>query len=163
MCLRLWCIQVQTDISVDTKQQTLQGVAFPLHKDAVAALERYRDKKLNYVQLVSPQELIISESVTFAWSVVWGRQSSPLPFKIHWLERYRCFMVRSCLQTDTMSYSFCPKKPLFFSLKFNGPMSQDQISTKYKGIIVELSLLCLSSLFVGCPKIFFFLFFFFLQ
>ncbi|XP_036962405.1 twinfilin-1a [Acanthopagrus latus] len=43
--------EVQTDISVDTKQQTLQGVAFPLHKDAVAALERYRDKKLNYVQL----------------------------------------------------------------------------------------------------------------
>lgn len=64
--LCLWCIQVQTDISVDTKQQTLQGVAFPLHKDAVAALERYRDKKLNYVQLVSPQALIISESVTFA-------------------------------------------------------------------------------------------------
>lgn len=68
--LCLWCIQVQTDISVDTKQQTLQGVAFPLHKDAVAALERYRDKKLNYVQLVSPQALIISESATFARSII---------------------------------------------------------------------------------------------
>lgn len=44
---------MQTDISVDTKQQTLQGVAFPVHKDAVAALERFRDKKINYVQLVS--------------------------------------------------------------------------------------------------------------
>lgn len=43
--------EVQTDISVDTKQQTLQGVAFPIHQDAVAALERYRDKKINYVQL----------------------------------------------------------------------------------------------------------------
>lgn len=52
--LVLWRVQVQTDISVDTKQQTLQGVAFPIHKDAVAALERFRDKKLNYVQLVSP-------------------------------------------------------------------------------------------------------------
>lgn len=50
----LLCVQVQTDISVDTKQQTLQGVAFPIHKDAIAALERYRDKKINYVQLVSP-------------------------------------------------------------------------------------------------------------
>ncbi|XP_051238379.1 twinfilin-1a [Dicentrarchus labrax] len=51
---------VQTDISVDTKQQTLQGVAFPIHKDAVAALERYRDKKINYVQLQvdAEQELI---------------------------------------------------------------------------------------------------------
>lgn len=54
LCLCLWCVQVQTDISVDTKQQTLQGVAFPLHQDAVAALEHYRDKKFNYVQLVSP-------------------------------------------------------------------------------------------------------------
>lgn len=43
--------EVQTDISVDTKQQTLQGVAFPVDKDAVAALERFRDKKINYVQL----------------------------------------------------------------------------------------------------------------
>ncbi|XP_041650933.1 twinfilin-1-like [Cheilinus undulatus] len=52
--------EVQTDISCDTKQATLQGVAFPIHKDAVAALERYRDKKLNYVQLEvdAEQELI---------------------------------------------------------------------------------------------------------
>lgn len=61
VCLCLWCVQVQTDISVDTKQQTLQGVAFPIHKDAVAALERYKDKKINYVQLVSPKVQIISE------------------------------------------------------------------------------------------------------
>ncbi|XP_075998182.1 twinfilin-1-like [Genypterus blacodes] len=53
--------EVQTDISVDTKHQTLQGVAFPLHRDAVAALERFKDKKLNYVQLKIDieQELIL--------------------------------------------------------------------------------------------------------
>ncbi|CAJ1056273.1 twinfilin-1-like isoform X1 [Xyrichtys novacula] len=52
--------EVQTDISVDTKHATLQGVAFPLHQDAVAALQRYRDKKLNYVRLEvdAEQELI---------------------------------------------------------------------------------------------------------
>ncbi|KAG9280870.1 twinfilin-1a [Astyanax mexicanus] len=43
--------EVKTDISVDTKQQTLQGVAFPLHGDAMEALEKFRDKKFNYVQL----------------------------------------------------------------------------------------------------------------
>ncbi|KAL0968041.1 hypothetical protein UPYG_G00261540 [Umbra pygmaea] len=43
--------EVNTDISVDTKQQTLQGVAFPMHGDAVKALERFRDKQVNYVQL----------------------------------------------------------------------------------------------------------------
>lgn len=47
------CPQVQTDISVDTKQQTLQGVAFPLHGEAMNALEQFKDKRLNYVQLVS--------------------------------------------------------------------------------------------------------------
>ncbi|XP_062402695.1 twinfilin-1-like [Sardina pilchardus] len=43
--------EVQTDIGVDTKQQTLQGVAFPLHGDAMNALEQFKDKKCNYVQL----------------------------------------------------------------------------------------------------------------
>ncbi|KAI4905650.1 hypothetical protein NFI96_011349, partial [Prochilodus magdalenae] len=43
--------EVQTDISVDTKQQTLQGVAFPLHGDAMEALQKFRDKTFNYVQL----------------------------------------------------------------------------------------------------------------
>ena len=60
-CVCLWCVQVQTDISVDTKQQTLQGVAFPVHKDAIAALERFRDKRINYVQLVSSSEKILSD------------------------------------------------------------------------------------------------------
>ncbi|KAM9375547.1 twinfilin-1a [Pholidichthys leucotaenia] len=41
----------QTDIGVDTKHQTLQGVAFPIHQDAVAALKSFRDKTINYVQL----------------------------------------------------------------------------------------------------------------
>ena len=45
-------LQVQTDISVDTKQQTLPGVAFPMHGDAMDALLRFRSKELNYVQLV---------------------------------------------------------------------------------------------------------------
>lgn len=43
--------EVQTDISVDSKQQTLPGVAFPLHGDAVDALKRFRNKEINYVQL----------------------------------------------------------------------------------------------------------------
>ncbi|XP_015237832.1 PREDICTED: twinfilin-1 [Cyprinodon variegatus] len=43
--------EVQTDISVDTKQQTLQGVAFPIHKEASEALTRFKEKRINYVQL----------------------------------------------------------------------------------------------------------------
>uniref|UniRef100_A0A671MP76 Twinfilin-1 n=1 Tax=Sinocyclocheilus anshuiensis TaxID=1608454 RepID=A0A671MP76_9TELE len=43
--------EVQTDIHVNTTKQTLQGVAFPLDGEAVAALQQFKDKKLNYVQL----------------------------------------------------------------------------------------------------------------
>lgn len=45
--------QVQADVGVDTKHQTLQGVAFPIAKDAIQALEKLKNKKLNYVQLAS--------------------------------------------------------------------------------------------------------------
>lgn len=53
ICAESVCVQVQTDISVDTKQQTLQGVAFPLHGEAMQALQKFKDKTFNYVQLVS--------------------------------------------------------------------------------------------------------------
>ncbi|XP_048865134.1 twinfilin-1-like [Brienomyrus brachyistius] len=41
----------EMDISLKGKQQTLQGVAFPVHQDATRALEQFREKKLTYVQL----------------------------------------------------------------------------------------------------------------
>ncbi|RXN19754.1 twinfilin-1 [Labeo rohita] len=43
--------ELQTDIHVDTKQQTLQGVAFPMQREAIHALEQFREKRINYVQL----------------------------------------------------------------------------------------------------------------
>ncbi|KAK2892819.1 hypothetical protein Q8A67_012807 [Cirrhinus molitorella] len=43
--------ELQTDIHVDTKQQTLQGVAFPMQREAIQALEQFREKRINYVQL----------------------------------------------------------------------------------------------------------------
>uniref|UniRef100_A0A8C2JIZ9 Twinfilin-1 n=1 Tax=Cyprinus carpio TaxID=7962 RepID=A0A8C2JIZ9_CYPCA len=43
--------EVQTDIHVNTTKQTLQGVAFPLDGEAFAAIQQFKDKTLNYVQL----------------------------------------------------------------------------------------------------------------
>ncbi|XP_038251004.1 twinfilin-1 isoform X3 [Dermochelys coriacea] len=43
--------KVQVEVGVDTKHQTLQGVAFPLAKEAIQALEKLKNKQLNYVQL----------------------------------------------------------------------------------------------------------------
>lgn len=39
-------------MSVDTKHQTLQGVAFPISREAFQALEKLNNRQLNYVQLV---------------------------------------------------------------------------------------------------------------
>ena len=55
--------QVQTDVSVDTKHQTLQGVAFPISRDAFQALEKLSKKQLNYVQLEID---IKNETITLA-------------------------------------------------------------------------------------------------
>ncbi|KAK7121168.1 hypothetical protein R3I93_022304 [Phoxinus phoxinus] len=56
--------EIQTDIHVNTTKQTLQGVAFPLDGEAVAALQKFKDKKLNYVQLIInfEKELIMLSS-----------------------------------------------------------------------------------------------------
>jgi len=45
-------IQVNCDVSVDTKHQTVQGVAFPLSQAAVDELHRLKAGRVNYVQLV---------------------------------------------------------------------------------------------------------------
>jgi len=43
--------EVNSDIGVDTRHQTLQGVLFPLANSALDALENFRDKNMSYVQL----------------------------------------------------------------------------------------------------------------
>lgn len=46
--------QVKTEISVESKHQTLQGLAFPLQLDAQQAIQALKQKKINYIQLVGP-------------------------------------------------------------------------------------------------------------
>lgn len=48
------------EVNVDTKVATLQGVAFPIHKDGLEALQKFKEKKLNYVQLqIDPENELI--------------------------------------------------------------------------------------------------------
>lgn len=57
----LFCpLQVKTEISVDSKHQTLQGLAFPLQESAKRALQQLAHKRINYIQLVSvkPQRCV---------------------------------------------------------------------------------------------------------
>lgn len=46
-------MEVGTDIGVDTKHQTIQGVAFPISDEAINSLFDMKDKKYSYVQFVS--------------------------------------------------------------------------------------------------------------
>ncbi|KAM7422788.1 hypothetical protein PAMA_010705 [Pampus argenteus] len=43
--------QVKTEISVESKHQTLQGLAFPLQETAKRALQQLAQKRINYIQL----------------------------------------------------------------------------------------------------------------
>uniref|UniRef100_A0A5G2Q7I8 Twinfilin actin binding protein 2 n=3 Tax=Sus scrofa TaxID=9823 RepID=A0A5G2Q7I8_PIG len=43
--------EVKTEISVESKHQTLQGLAFPLQPQAQRALQQLRQKMINYIQL----------------------------------------------------------------------------------------------------------------
>uniref|UniRef100_UPI00398F386B twinfilin-2 isoform X2 n=1 Tax=Pristiophorus japonicus TaxID=55135 RepID=UPI00398F386B len=44
-------IQVKTEISVQSKHQTMQGIAFPIQESALTALLLLKERKINYIQL----------------------------------------------------------------------------------------------------------------
>jgi len=60
-------VQVNCDVSVGTKHQTVQGVAFPLSEAAVSELSRLKAGKVNYVQLVSVHCPSIRASILCDW------------------------------------------------------------------------------------------------
>lgn len=48
---RIKITEVTTEISVESKHQTLQGLAFPLQESARRALQQLANKRINYIQL----------------------------------------------------------------------------------------------------------------
>lgn len=61
--------QVRDDISVNTKHQTLTGLAFPINSDAVSALDNLKRNAVNYVQLVSDTIIHPVEDVVLRFKV----------------------------------------------------------------------------------------------
>ena len=49
------------DISVNTKQQTLSSLAFPMEKDALRAFEDFLRQGVNYIQLSIGNYLLVHE------------------------------------------------------------------------------------------------------
>ncbi|XP_068595906.1 twinfilin-1a isoform X2 [Brachionichthys hirsutus] len=121
--------QVQTDIGVDTKTPTLQGVSFPLHQDAIEALRRFSERKINYVQLkIDPDQELIQKCSTEPTEL------KELPLRIPDKEaRYHLFLYKhshegdrlestvfiysmpgySCSVRDRMLYSSCKQSCVY--------------------------------------------------
>jgi len=90
------CMQVNCDVSVDTKHQTVQGVAFPLSQAAVAELNRLKAGKVNYVQLVCAFFLRVSV-IRNSFSLLLN-----LCHLVFW-KLYRCY-IGNCSQEQTIAY-----------------------------------------------------------
>ncbi|NXU41714.1 TWF1 protein, partial [Drymodes brunneopygia] len=53
----------EADVGVDTKHQTLQGVAFPIAKEAIQALEKLKNKELNYEIDMKNETIILANTL----------------------------------------------------------------------------------------------------
>ncbi|KAJ8245692.1 hypothetical protein GJAV_G00273460 [Gymnothorax javanicus] len=90
--------EVQTDVGVDTMQPTLQGVALPVHPEAVQALQRFGNKELNYVQLE-----IDSETEIIKLSSTVSTETKDLPKRIPKdSARYHFFLYKHSHEGDQL-------------------------------------------------------------
>ncbi|XP_075713154.1 twinfilin-1 [Rhinoderma darwinii] len=88
--------ETQTEVSVDTKHQTLQGVAFPVERNAFQALDQLKNKELNYVQLKID---IINETIILANTVY--TEVKDLPARIPKdAARYHFFLYKHSHEGD---------------------------------------------------------------
>lgn len=88
---------MKTEISVESKHQTLQGLAFPLQPEAQRALQQLKQKMVNYIQLVG------------ACSLPWHTLLQPLLLPVH-----MCWCAWSAhpisLQPVPFSSSMCSRE-----------------------------------------------------
>lgn len=54
---------MKTETSVESKSQTLQGLAFLLQEDAKWVLQQLAQKHINYIQLVSHIEMPLANQI----------------------------------------------------------------------------------------------------
>ena len=55
--------QVDADIGIDSKHQTMQGVSFPITQDAFDKLLEVKSGSINYVQMVSLSSILHENKV----------------------------------------------------------------------------------------------------
>ncbi|XP_061640702.1 twinfilin-2 isoform X1 [Phyllopteryx taeniolatus] len=88
--------QVTTENSVDSKQQTLQGLAFPLQEMARRALQQLAQKQINYIQLRLDVE---QETIELVHSH--QTETRDLPCRVPKdTPRYHFFLYKHCHEGD---------------------------------------------------------------
>lgn len=92
--------EVNADISVDSKHQTVQGVSFPLSASARGELERLKDGKVNYVQLSLDLEKEMVNLEQTEQRLDAGNLASKVPLD-H--ARYHFFTFRHTHEGDTLN------------------------------------------------------------
>lgn len=97
---------------MDSKHQTLQGVAFPLHRDAVDALKRYKDKVINYVQLVSPCSVTYGCGYLFNERLLMSREG-PEPFRHKPLDLQHKVLIFPLIFRGSVSHDRWTKESLW--------------------------------------------------
>ena len=50
-CILLFLIPLRAEIGVDTKQQTMSSLTFPMERAVLSALEEFLKKECDYIQL----------------------------------------------------------------------------------------------------------------
>ncbi|XP_076870530.1 twinfilin-2 isoform X2 [Brachyhypopomus gauderio] len=90
--------QVKTEISVDSKHQTLQGLAFPLQPEAKRALQQLAERRINYIQL-----RLDTERETIELVHTRATETRELPCRIpEDVPRYHFFLYKHTHEGDSL-------------------------------------------------------------
>uniref|UniRef100_A0A672PPU1 WD repeat-containing protein 82 n=1 Tax=Sinocyclocheilus grahami TaxID=75366 RepID=A0A672PPU1_SINGR len=108
---RIKITEVKTEISVDPKHQTLQGLAFPLQAEAKRALQQLAERRINYIQLKLDTE---KETIELVHTSPTELRDLPCRIPLD-TPRYHFFLYKIYMVLCYANYS-CP--PLSLSIVF---------------------------------------------
>lgn len=97
-------LQVKAEISVDSKHQTLQGLAFPLQETAKRALQQLAQKRINYIQLVS--EVKLGKKVTLLQIL---KQRDSLRFSVYVVLLDCCYFTSGQMHSEYCVLLLCQR------------------------------------------------------
>lgn len=80
--LLFFILQVTMEFGLDKRAQTLQGLAFPLQEEAKRALQQLKQRRINYIQLVSSDKDPLSRTIWMMMYLILWKQKNKLSWSI---------------------------------------------------------------------------------